>query len=79
MEILLYIIPLVVILALIFMYGGGKEKIGSLKQQTKERKDQREREAKAKKIESEAPPTDPTDVANAWDSMREHSDSDSDR
>jgi sortase (surface protein transpeptidase) len=69
-------IAVFVIVGLIFAYGKGKKKIGSLTVKNKKRKGQREREARAKEIESEAPPTDPTDVANAWDSMREHSDPD---
>lgn len=65
-QILAVALVVAVLMALIFMYGGGREKIGELKASVKKRKAQREREAKAKEIEAKSAPTDPDDVANAW-------------
>lgn len=65
-QILVGVSIVAVMMALIFMYGGGREKIGELKVSVRKRKAQREREAKAKEIESQPTPNDPDDVANAW-------------
>jgi len=69
MEVLLYILPVVLIGGLIYAYGGGREKIGSLKERVKKRAAQREREKRAKEIEAQPAPTDPDDVADAWSDL----------
>ncbi len=70
MSVLVYVLPLVLVLVLIFSYGSVKNKLGAAIERGKKRKAQRAREAKAKAIESKPAPTKPNDVADAWDELR---------
>lgn len=62
---------LVLILALILMVGSSRQKIGALKVESENDVKQDEREARAKRIESQPPPVTADDVADAWAGMRD--------
>ena len=74
MEWVSYLALIAIVLFLIGVYGRGRETIGSLKESVKKRKAQNEREAKAKAIESQDPPNNADDVADAFDGLRDNSD-----
>lgn len=61
---------LILVGVLIYLYGKGKFQIGEERKVKREDVKAQQREAEAKRIESQPAPTSADDVADAWDGMR---------
>lgn len=61
---------LILVGALIYLYGKGKLQIGEERKVKSDDVMAHKREAEAKQIESQPAPTTADDVADAWDGMR---------